>query len=252
MEFYPQDIKDMQKTWFVSDIHLDSRQPEIVNQFKALLNSCDSTVDDLYLLGDIFEIWVGDDDNSPLHQEIIKNLQNVAQRGTRLHFLPGNRDFLIGEAFLKSANCSRLPDEACIDVYGTPVLVMHGDTLCTQDTQYLRFREFAHSRWIQKLFLMLPLSWRMKIAEKARDASTKHTSQTKASYMDVTQAEVQRIMQKHQVNYLIHGHTHLPNTHRFTADGNDKTRIVLPAWHQVGRVLEWRADNSFSMQDIRY
>jgi UDP-2,3-diacylglucosamine hydrolase len=230
----------LRRTWFVSDLHLDPSHPEITNQFIALLDKCDKSVEDLYVLGDLFELWIGDDDHSPFLEEILRHMQNAASRGTRLHIMRGNRDFLIGQTFIKNSGCALLGDEEKIDLYGTPVLIMHGDTLCTEDTAYLRARKWAHNKWIQRLFLLLPLSLRKKIASKARAASKEHTSKTAASIMDVTQEEVARKMLQHGVTTLIHGHTHRPDIHHFLVKDQHHTRIVLPAWHDGGSVFEWR------------
>jgi UDP-2,3-diacylglucosamine hydrolase len=228
------------KTWFLSDCHLDAAHPEITNQFIELMKKSAGSVDDIYILGDLFELWIGDDDHSPFHTNIINSLQQAARHGAKLHFLRGNRDFLIGRRFLQSTDCQLLHDEEKINVYGTPVLVMHGDTLCTRDVAYLRARRFAYNPFIQTLFLWLPISVRRKIAARARQASKQHTRTTDIAIMDVTQTEVERVMMKHHVDMLVHGHTHRPDTHHFTVGTDAKTRIVLPAWHGGGCILEWR------------
>lgn len=231
------------KTWFLSDCHLDAAHPEITNQFIKLMQDSADSVDDIYILGDLFELWIGDDDSSDFHTEIINSMKQAANRGTKLHFLRGNRDFLIGRDFLKATDCALLADEEKINVYGTPVLIMHGDTLCTRDIAYLRARRFAYNRFVQTLFLWLPIATRRKIAARARQASKQHTRTTDIAIMDVTQSEVERVMQKHHVDMLVHGHTHRPDTHHFTIGAENKTRIVLPAWHGGGSILEWRANS---------
>lgn len=243
-------MQTLSKTWFISDLHLDPEHPEITNRFKRLLGLCDETVDDIYILGDLFEVWIGDDEQSTLHDEIALQLKKAISHGTKIHFMHGNRDFLIGRKFLNSAGCDLLPEEAKINLYGTPVLLMHGDTLCTQDTAYLRARKFAHNKMIQKIFLWLPISIRKKIAASARNASTKHTTTTDAAIMDVTQSEVESMMQKHDVIHLIHGHTHRPDIHAFQANVAKMTRIVLPAWHGDVSVFEWRSDGTSSFVKI--
>lgn len=240
-------MQAVRKTWFVSDLHLDANHPEITSQFIELLDKCDESVDDLYILGDLFELWIGDDDSSPFITDLMKHMQRASQRGARIHFMHGNRDFLIGHRFLKQTHCHLLQEEEKIDLYGKPVLLMHGDTLCTEDTAYLRARGYAQKKWLQKLFLLLPLTIRKKIAARARKASEKHTSMTTLSIMDVTQHEVERMMKQHQVDTLIHGHTHRPHTHSFLVDDQTYTRIVLPAWHGGGSVLEWRANGEKEM-----
>ncbi len=240
-------MHNVRRAWFVSDLHLDPDHPEITKQFIELLDKCDKSVEDLFILGDLFELWIGDDDHSPFLEEILRHMQNASQRGTRMHIMRGNRDFLIGPAFIKKSGCRLLGDEEIIDVFGTPVLIMHGDTLCTADTAYLRARKWAHNQWIQRLFLLLPLSLRKKIAAKARAASKEHTSNTEPSIMDVTQEEVARKMSQHHVQTLIHGHTHRPDIHHFLIKDQTHTRIVLPAWHDGGSVFEWRENGEMEL-----
>lgn len=243
-------MQTLRKTWFISDLHLDPAHPEITSQFIKLLSTCEASVDAVYILGDFFEIWIGDDDDSSFHQEIIRQLKLVTQRGTKVYLMHGNRDFLIGSQFLTATGAALLPEEHKIDLYGTSVLLMHGDTLCTQDTAYLRARKFAHNEFIQTLFLWLPINFRKKIAARARATSEKHTSTTALAIMDVTQSEVEHVMQRHDVDYLIHGHTHRPDTHQFNVDHHTKTRIVLPAWHDGGSVFEWREDGVKTQRSI--
>lgn len=237
-------MQTLSKTWFISDLHLDATHPEIISQFKSLLISADASIDAIYILGDLFEVWIGDDEQSALHTEITQQLKNTASRGTKIYVMRGNRDFLLGSKFLAASGCTFLSDEEKINLYGTPVLLMHGDTLCTQDVSYQRARKFMHNKILQSIFLFLPISFRKKIAAAARKASTEHTGSTEDYMMDVTQSEVERVMQAHDVNFLIHGHTHRPAIHTFTNDDHEKSRIVLPAWHGDVSVFEWRSDNS--------
>lgn len=224
----------LKRTWFASDLHLDANHPEITSEFIALLRACDETTDALYLLGDIFEVWIGDDEDTPFHREVIAALKETTARGIPVYLMHGNRDFLLGKTFLQQTGCVLLPDETRISLYGAPVLLMHGDTLCTADKAYLRARKLTHCRFIQHLFLWLPLSLRTKIAARARAASLKHTRQTESHIMDVTPEEVTRQLTRHQVQKIIHGHTHRPALL--------DNRIVLSAWHHGGEIVEWRAD----------
>lgn len=243
-------MQALRRTWFISDLHLDPQQRAITEQFKQLLAQCDSMVDHLYILGDLFELWIGDDDDTPFLADIILSLRRATQQGTRIHIMHGNRDFLLGKKFLQATGCDLLLDETVVDVYGKPVLLMHGDTLCTADVKYLQARKWARNRLLQQLFLSLPLSWRRSLAAKARHASHEHTSNTPLAMMDVTQAEVERVMQHYQTSYLIHGHTHRPDIHSFTRENIICTRIVLPAWHNGGSVFEWREDGTSSLMPI--
>ncbi len=237
-------MQALRRNWFISDLHLDPTHPDISSQFIALLGQCDASVEHLYILGDLFEVWIGDDDDSPFLADLMNHMQHAAQRGTKIHIMHGNRDFLMGRRFFAMAGAELLPDPIVIDVYGTAVLLMHGDTLCKADEKYLRARKFARNRLLQTLFLLLPLSWRRHIAAKARKASEKYTSTAELSIMDVTQDEVVRMMQLHRTQHLIHGHTHQPDTHQLEVDGHACVRYVLPAWHNGGSVFEWREDGS--------
>lgn len=240
-------MQSLRRTWFISDLHLDEKHPEITSQFIQLLQDADHSVDDIYILGDLFEAWIGDDDPSAFHQSILTALHDAVKRGTKVHVMHGNRDFLLGRRFIQETGCYFLSDPVVVSVYTTPILLMHGDTLCTQDVDYLRARKFMRHRVLQTIFLMLPLSWRRKIAFRAREASEKHTRMTNMEIMDVTQEEVIRVMRTFNVDYLIHGHTHRPDVHHFSVDNRDKTRIVLPAWHNGGSVFEWRSDGGMEL-----
>jgi len=235
-------MQSLKKTWFISDLHLDPDHPEISFQFIKLLQSSNESVDDIYILGDLFEAWIGDDDSTPFNESIIAAIKDAVLRGTRIHIMHGNRDFLIGKNFLEKSRSTLLDEEEKIDVYGTPVLLMHGDTLCTKDVSYLRARKMMRSRILQSIFLFLPISFRKKLAHQARSESQKYTSTAKPDIMDVSQSEVERVMQKHGIDYLIHGHTHKPSVHQFDVGDKTKNRIVLPAWHDGGTVFEWASD----------
>lgn len=230
-------MKNNRKTLFISDLHLDESYPAITQQFKALLHECGSSVDALYILGDLFEVWIGDDDDTVFHRDITQALKEATQKGLRIYFMFGNRDFLIGKNFLRNTGCTLLSDEEKISSYGTPILLMHGDTLCTRDYAYLKARKLGRNRLLQFLFLLMPLSYRKKFADKMRAKSTHHTQRVTKEIMDVTQEEVERVMLKHNVKYLIHGHTHRPMTHYFAMDHGTATRIVLSAWHDGGSAI---------------
>lgn len=232
-------MANTRKTLFISDLHLEEIRPEITHQFLTLLNQCDDKVDALYILGDLFEVWIGDDDETLFHKKIMQALKEATNKGLRIYFQHGNRDFIIGKKFLRNTGCQLLPDEKKIILYGTPVLLMHGDTLCTQDHAYLKARKLGHNRLLQFLFLLLPLSTRKKFADKMRAKSARHTQSVPKEIMDVTQSEVERVMQKHNVTHLIHGHTHRPQTHHFTLNNQPATRFVLGAWHECGNAIIW-------------
>lgn len=229
-------------TLFISDLHLDEKEPQITELFLQFLKTQASKADALYILGDLFEVWIGDDEQSALQQTIQHALFELT-RQVPVYFIHGNRDFLLGKQFAQAAGMTLLPEQTIIDLYGKKALIMHGDTLCTRDINYQNFRRKIRQPWIQKLFLCLPLSLRKKIASKLRQGSQQHTMHTQADIMDVTPEEVVSVMQNHQVDLLIHGHTHRANIHQEKAS----TRIVLDAWHTHGNVLIYNKDHSFNL-----
>lgn len=232
-------MSTLRKTLFISDLHLEVNCPKITHTFLSFLRDSGSSIDAIYILGDLFEAWIGDDDHSPYHQQIIQALQSVTQKGLSIYLIHGNRDFLLGKKFFNATGCKLLPDEQVINLYQTNVLLMHGDILCTRDTTYLKLRKKVRNKWIQKLFLLLPLFVRRKIVKKMRETSIRYMQSATPEIMDVTQVEVERIMQKHNVQCLIHGHTHRPGMHSFILNHHTATRMVLGAWHDKGNALVW-------------
>ena len=216
---------------FISDLHLDPHRPEIIELFLRFLNQQATEARALYILGDFFEIWIGDDDDSLLHQQVQTALKTLTKSGIPVYLMHGNRDFLMGKQFCETTGCQLLADPAQIDLRGTPALLMHGDLLCTDDISYQRFRCFVRHPWFQYVYLNLPLSLRRWLAYRARQGSKKHTDHTAPQIMDVNQNTVIKMMREHQVNLLIHGHTHRPTIHKFLLDNKPVTRIVLGAWH---------------------
>lgn len=232
-----------QKTIFISDLHLEAEQPEIFNKFLKLLNNSDEGIDAFYILGDFFETWIGDDAAKTFfHLEIIQALFNTTQRGIPIYLMHGNRDFLIGKNFLKDTGCRLLTDPTRKLIYDMPVLLMHGDTLCINDLKYQIARKKLRNPFLQKFFLLLPLFIRKKIANKIRRKSQNYTASHSLNIMDVDQAEVERMMTAHQVNMLIHGHTHKPAIYEFQMHRKSTVRIVLGAWHEKANMLIWHAD----------
>ena len=191
----------------IADLHLEEGRPEITALFFKFLKEEACQAQALYILGDLFEAWIGDDDTCPFNQSVIQALAKLSKQGTRLYFMPGNRDFLIGKHFLSQSGCELLPDEYLAQFGEHQTLLMHGDTLCTQDVKYLKFRKRARNFFIQKFFLFKSLEKRRALAAKARSLSAAHTQNTAAYIMDVTQEEVERVLRKHHTSRLIHGHT---------------------------------------------
>jgi len=232
----------MSHTLFIADLHLCEEEPAITAGFLAFLRREARQADALYILGDLFEAWIGDDDPNPLHAEIAAALDALRLAGVPCYFIHGNRDFLLGQRFAAASGMRLLPQEQLLNLYGRRILIMHGDTLCTDDEGYQRFRRKVHQRWLQKLFLALPLALRQRIALKMRAGSKQANSSKDVAIMDVNAEAVQTAMSRHQVRHLIHGHTHRPAIHSLTVDGLPAERAVLGAWHSEGSMIKVSAD----------
>ena len=226
-------------TLFISDLHLDDSRPEIVAVFERFLTEEARGAEALYILGDLFESWIGDDDHSPLADRVANALRRLSDSGTPIYFMRGNRDFVLGEDYARRAGMTILVDPTVIDFNGTQALLMHGDTLCIDDVDYQKFRTLMHNRWFQRVALALPLSIRRKIAARLRGQSQKHVSMKAENIMDVNQTAVESEMRRHGVNFLIHGHTHRPATHRFDLDDRIVERVVLGDWYDQSSILIW-------------
>lgn len=222
---------------FISDLHLCAQRPAIMQLFIEFLGQQARDCDALYILGDLFEAWLGDDNDAPDNARIISALRALRDGGTMIYFMRGNRDFLIGEKFAALSGCRLLPDPSVIDLNGVPTLLMHGDTLCTDDVNYQRFRRLVRSRFSQWLFLNLPLTLRRRIARRLRAQSMSHTRKKSSAIMDVNAHSVAAMMRQHRVTRLIHGHTHRPAMHDLELDGRPARRIVLGDWYTQGSVL---------------
>lgn len=225
----------MSRTLFIADLHLCQEEPAITAGFLHFLQREAPHCDALYILGDLFEAWIGDDDPNPLHQQIASALRALP---VPVYFIHGNRDFLIGRRFARASGMTLLPEEQVLTLYGHRLLIMHGDTLCTDDAGYLRFRAKVHNPWIQRLFLALPLWIRKRIAARMR-ADSKQANQHKSRLiMDVNQDAVAAAMLRQQVPLLIHGHTHRPAIHTLSLKGETAQRAVLGAWHSRGSMIQ--------------
>lgn len=220
-------------TLFVSDLHLSHETPIIAHNFLSLLQAQSQEIDALYILGDLFEYWLGDDGITPQHQPVLAAIKQVADLGIPVYFIRGNRDFLISTEFAKQTGCEILEEPAVIDLYGTPTLIMHGDLLCTDDHAYLAFREQVRNPQWQAHFLSLTMEQRIEMAKQARDASQSSAKEKSMEIMDATQATIEQFMLEHNVKNLIHGHTHRPQTHHFEIAGEKATRIVLGDWENT-------------------
>ncbi|MBV4366116.1 UDP-2,3-diacylglucosamine diphosphatase [Erwinia sp. BNK-24-b] len=234
----------MSHTLFIADLHLCAEEPAITAGFLAFLRRDARQADALYILGDLFEAWIGDDDPNPLHAEIAAALRELSQLGIPCFFIHGNRDFLLGKSFAAASGMQLLPEEQLLKIYGRRILIMHGDTLCTDDEGYQRFRRKVHQRWLQKLFLALPLFIRQRIALKMRAGSKQANSSKATEIMDVNAAAVTQTLRRHQVHCLIHGHTHRPAVHQLIVDGQPAERVVLGAWHNEGSMIKVSASET--------
>ena len=224
-------------TLFISDLHLDESRPQLVDAFEELLATQAKNVDALYILGDLFESYIGDDDDAALNARVARATRTLRDAGVPVFFMHGNRDFLLGPDYAARAGMTLLEDPAVIELAGERVLLMHGDTLCTDDVEYLKFRTLVRDPNWQRAFLAKPLAERRAFAAQARGESRRHTANAKPEIMDVNQIAVEAALRTHGVRRLIHGHTHRPATHRFDVDGMKAERIVLGDWYEQASSL---------------
>jgi len=228
----------LSSTLFISDLHLDTARPAITAALATFLDRHQGR-ERLYILGDLFEAWIGDDDDSPLAAEVADLLRRFTAGGASLAIMRGNRDFLLGEAFCRSVGAQLLPDPIVIDLYGEPTLLLHGDSLCTDDVQYQAFRRTARDPAWQADLLARPLAERRDLADQLREISREANSNKAEDIMDVAPAAVRAIMSEHGVRQMIHGHTHRPARHEEAAG----LRWVLGDWDSQGWAIEASAGN---------
>ncbi|MDD2814137.1 MAG: UDP-2,3-diacylglucosamine diphosphatase [Thiotrichaceae bacterium] len=227
----------MSETLFIADLHLHPKQPDTLALFTAFLKGAARDLEKLYILGDLFEVWLGDDDDEPAYQDIIKQLRRLSEAGTAIKVLQGNRDFLLGQGFSERTGCELLPESSVIDVYGTPTLIMHGDTLCTLDAAYQAFRKQVHNPEWQAQILSQPLAQRRMFAKQARQQSQMHTQGSSETIMDVTPEAVVNALHRYGVMNLIHGHTHRPAIHEIDILGEPARRWVVGDWQESGAIV---------------
>ncbi|KKI47099.1 UDP-2,3-diacylglucosamine hydrolase [Obesumbacterium proteus] len=226
------------RTLFIADLHLSEQEPAITAGFLRFLQRDAYQADALYILGDFFEYWIGDDDPQPLHREIATALRDLTASGVPCYFIHGNRDFLIGKRFAQECGMTLLPQETLLALYGHRILIMHGDTLCIDDEDYQRYRRKVHNPLIQTLFLWLPLRTRLNIAAKMRDRSQMTNGDKSDAIMDVNPHAVIEALERNQAEWLIHGHTHRPAIHDISMpNGKLAKRAVLGAWHYQGSMI---------------
>lgn len=226
-----------ERTLFISDLHLHASRPAVTALFLDFLHAAHDA-QALYILGDFFEYWLGDEAvELEAYRPVIAALRRATEAGLPIYVMHGNRDFLLGEGFACATGCRLLPDPTRIVLYGVPALLMHGDKLCTDDVEYQAFRAIVRDPAWQRAFLAKPLAEREALARRLREYSQISTAQKEPQIMDVTAQAVEATMHAHGVRLLIHGHTHRPGEHRFTLDGEEATRVVLGDWYEQGSVL---------------
>ena len=223
---------------FISDLHLATERPRIVEQFFSFLSGPAREAEALYVLGDLFEYWIGDDNSEdPLNASVASGFAALARSGTAVSFMHGNRDLLVGREFAQRAGARLLEDPTLIDVQGTRTLLMHGDTLCTDDIEYLKFRAYARNPAQQQRFLAQPLAARRAEVEGLRARNIDAKLGKSAEIMDVNRQAVEQTLREHGYPRLIHGHTHRPSRHVHVVDGHTCERWVLADWYENGSYL---------------
>lgn len=233
------------KALFISDLHLSEDTPATLAAFDALLAGPARGVDELYILGDLFEYWAGDDDDTPLSRHVAAGLKELADEGIHIFFLAGNRDFLIGEAYAAAAGMRLLAEPTEIKLGGQRVLLSHGDTLCTDDRAYQDYRTMVRAPAWQAGFLAKPLAERRAFIDHLRLRSQQAKSEKSMEIMDVSAASVEDMLRAHGHPTLIHGHTHRPARHVHHVDGRECVRWVLPDWHGDAPYLMWDESHGF-------
>ena len=233
-------------TLFISDLHLDAKRPEIRDQLLALVEGEARGAETLYILGDLFESWVGDDDPNEHYATIKSALRSLVDSGVPVYFMHGNRDFMIGADFANETGVQILPDPTPVKLYGEPVLLSHGDALCTDDVGYQQFRAMVRNPEWQAMMMAKPLEERLAIAAHIRAQSMEKNSSLNQEITDVNQGAVENLFTEHGVDILLHGHTHRPFVHDVDLGARSAKRIVLGDWYEQGSIVRWD-ENGFSL-----
>ncbi len=224
-------------TLFISDLHLCAERPAITRLFLDFLAGEARDASVLYILGDLFEAWLGDDAPGHDNLEVLQGLRHLTDHGVEVYVMPGNRDFLLGHQFELMTGCHLIAEPQVVNLYGTPTLLMHGDSLCTDDVEYQKFRLMVRNpKWIEQV-LALSVDQRIALARELRQESTAQNKQKRPEIMDVNEAEVVKVMESRLVTRLIHGHTHRPAIHDLTVHDKPAQRVVLGDWYDQGSVL---------------
>lgn len=226
-------------TLFISDLHIDASRPDICTQFLTFLQTEAAAANALYILGDLFESWVGDDAPDAAQESVMAGLRELTAQGVPCFVMHGNRDFLLGSRFAMLTGSQLLADPSLLTLYGESVLVMHGDALCTDDHAYQRLRAIVRDPVWQARFLQLPIATRRALASTARGASREHTASLKYAITDVNADSVAAILKSSASGLLLHGHTHRPAVHEIKLEDRRFKRIVLGDWYTQGSVVRW-------------
>lgn len=226
-------------TLFISDLHLEADRPEIADQFLRFLETEALAADALYILGDLFESWVGDDDPNEHYAWIRQALRKLTRKRVPVFFMHGNRDFMIGPDFAAETGVTILPDPHIADIHGVRVLLSHGDAYCTDDVEYQAVRRMTRDPQWQTIMRAKPLAERLAFAARARVASKAHGSSMNADIMDVNESAISAALREAGVHVMLHGHTHRPAVHELAVDGQPARRIVLGDWYDHGSVVRW-------------
>ena len=229
-------------TLFISDLHLEADRPDIADQFLRFLESEALNAEAVYILGDLFESWVGDDDPNEHYAWIKQGLRKLTAKRIPVFFMHGNRDFMIGEAFAEETGVTILPDPSVVDLYGEKVLLSHGDAYCTDDHEYQAVRQMTRDPQWQAMMLAKPLEERLAFAAQARQASMARGGTVSEDIMDVNADAIDTALNNAGVRIMLHGHTHRPAVHELSIDGQPAQRIVLGDWYEHGSVVRWDAD----------
>jgi UDP-2,3-diacylglucosamine hydrolase len=226
---------DSGRTYFIADLHLTDERPETNGRFFHFIEHTAAGADALYILGDLFEYWIGDDAlTTSIARNAAEKLHALNQAGTAIYFMHGNRDFLLAKRYAALSGMTLIQDPTLINLYGVPTLLMHGDTLCTDDHAYQAFRNKVRRPWVQSFLVSLPVSIRLRLAGMARSRSESAKQGKATEIMDVNAAEIARVLKARGYPQLIHGHTHRPARHVHEVDSHTCERWVLPDWYEVG------------------
>lgn len=234
--------------YFISDLHLCAERPETIALFSKFLDNT-GNARQLYILGDLFEAWIGDDYHDPALTPVLEKLQHYSE-STKTFFIHGNRDFLVGQNFAERFHCTLLEEAELIDISGQPALIMHGDTLCSDDVDYQQFRKKVRAKSWQQSVLAMPVEERLQLARRYRMDSDSGKAMKSADIMDVNQDTVHSVMRTYSVHCLIHGHTHRPAIHQFDLDGKPAIRYVLGDWSDKAKILKVESGQQPELIDI--